>query len=59
MLARTKCRTIGQSSRPLIMIMKGNDCTMFDLKHVVRVSAQRRWDMCGGDESRLPFPATV
>ena len=57
-LARTKCRTIGQLSRRLIMTMKGKDCTMVGLKHAVKVSTQRRWDMCVGDESRLPFPAT-
>ena len=58
MLARTKRRTIDDSSRPLIMIMAMEGVSVFDLKRFVKASRQRRWNMCVGDESRLPFPAT-
>ena len=46
MQARTKCRTIGDSSRPLIMNMKEKDCTMLGLKQFVNLSSHWRWDMC-------------
>lgn len=37
-LARTKWRAVGYSSRSLNIILKGKDCTMIDLKQSVRVS---------------------
>lgn len=59
MLARTKCKTIGDSSRVLIMIMKGKDCTMLGLKQFAKVfNAVAVRYVCVGNESRLPFPAT-
>lgn len=41
------------------MIMEGMDSAMLGLKQFVRALMQRLWDMCAGDESRLPFPATI
>ena len=42
MVASTKCKTIGDSSRPLIKILKGKDCTMLGLKRFIRASTQGR-----------------